>query len=153
MTNQSNVTTNHNLDTKNQLIRTIAHALKLAKFNIWLGWLAITVFVIFGTLSTLKSLNENVWVYYGFYVVPYVLIGIGIPVSLYHVFLMWRYQVIQATILVTMLCLAFGLFTVSTFMAMVAWFAMPYLFKVNLQKFLDFLLGKPYVEPKRKRRT
>ncbi|MDO5650669.1 MAG: hypothetical protein Q4G13_00845 [Moraxella sp.] len=121
------------------LIALIKNALSLAKISIYLGWTAIAIFIIFGTISTLKAVQGNAMIYFGFHYLPYILIGLSIPISLYHVFLLWRYQLVQATILMTMICLSVGLFTVSTFMAMVAWFAMPYLFKVSLAKFLGFL--------------
>ena len=93
-------------------------------------------------------------IYYAFHYLPYALIGLSIPITLYHVFLMYRYRIIQANILLIML--SFGLLlpvvalikyingdgiqaAMAVFLAMVAWFSMPYLLKVNIIRFLNFL--------------
>lgn len=70
---------------------------------------------------------------------------------------MYRYRIMQFMILVIMLgfgialpiaSLIFylkgdgGTGAMALFVAMIAWFAMPYLFKVNIKRFLNFLTAE-----------
>lgn len=117
-------------------------AKRLAVVSIVLGALAIVSFLVFGTLSSLRAFVGNRWVYMGFHYLPYALIGLSVPISLYHVFLSVRYRIIQARILMIMVMLGIGLLLVSPFMAMISWFSMPYLFRVNFERYLTFLKQK-----------
>lgn len=124
------------------LINRFTHAKKLSRLSIFLGYLAITAFLIFGTLSSLNAFASKTWVYIGLHYLPYLLIGLSVPISLYHVFLSVRYRIIQVRILMIMVMLGTGLLLVSPFMAMISWFAMPYLFRVNFERYLNFLKDK-----------
>lgn len=137
-----------------RLIALFTTAQKQTKIAIYLGYLAIVCFGVFGTLASMESFKDNMIIYWCFHYLPYILIGLSIPTSLYHTFLMYRYRIIQFMILVIMLgfgialplaSLIFyvkdnsGMGAMALFVAMIAWFAMPYLFKVNIKRFLDFL--------------
>lgn len=136
------------------LITLFANAQKQASLGVYLGYLAIIAFCVFGTLASMANFKDSTWIYWGFHYLPYALIGLSIPFSLYHAFLMARYRIMQFMILVIML--GFGLAlplasvifyfkgqtgnsSMSLFIAMIAWFAMPYLFRVNIKRFLQFL--------------
>lgn len=121
------------------LITLITHAIKLSQASIGLGLLAILCFLIFGTLASLERFRDNTPLYLAFYYLPYILIGLSIPISLYHVFLLYRYRLIQTGILIMVMLLALVLSVLVPFMGAVAWFAMPFLFKTNLNRFLNFL--------------
>lgn len=130
-------------------------AIRQANIGVYLGLLAIVCFCVFGTLASLPAFKDSGWVYYAFHYLPYVLIAITIPLSLYHSFLLMRYRVVDFSILLTVLLtgiamLGFALlhgllygadkvFFMALFLAMIAWFGMPYLFRVNFKKFLSFL--------------
>lgn len=130
-------------------------AIRQANFSVRLGMMAIVCFCVFGTLASLPAFKDSAWVYYAFHYLPYALIALTIPLSLYHSFLLMRYRVVDFSILFIMLvtglvtlglALIWGLwrgadrvFFMALFMAMIAWFGMPYLFRVNFKKFLSFL--------------
>lgn len=135
-----------------KLIGLIQNALSLTKISIGLGLLAVLCFIIFGTLASMANFANHTLIYYAFHYLPYILIGLSIPISLYHLFLLHRYRLLQFGILMMIIILAVGLFWLSTFMAFVAWFSIPYLAKVNLHRFLAFLKGDPVPE-RRKRKT
>lgn len=140
------------------LTNTFNHALTLAKFTVWLGILAVICFCVFGTLASMAHFKDSTVVYYAFHYLPYLLIAISIPISLYHLFLLHRYRIVDGIILLILLMVGLGLlafalisyaignasivFFMSLFLAMIAWFGMPFLIKVNLQKFLSFLQDK-----------
>lgn len=136
------------------LIQRINEAIKLSNISVYLGMLAIGCFCVFGTLASMASFKDSQLIYVAFHYLPYVLIGLSMPISLYHVFILARYRIVQSGILQLILAVGFGLllfalvmwlrqatimFFMSVFLAMVAWFAMPFLFRVNLKKFLKFL--------------
>lgn len=140
------------------LIARIQEAIKLAKISVYLGLLAILCFAVFGTLASLSIFKDSTLIYLAFHYLPYVLIGVSMPISLYHLFLLHRYRIVDTGILLMILLVGVGLlvftlgsyviggastgFFMSLFLAMIAWFGMPFLFKVNLQKFLKFLQEK-----------
>lgn len=136
------------------LICRIQEAIRLANISVYLGMSAIVCFCLFGTLASTSNFKDSQLIYIAFHYLPYVLIAFSIPISLYHVFILVRYRIVQQGILKLILALAFGLmffalamwikhettaFFMSVFLTMVAWFAMPFLFRVNLKKFLKFL--------------
>lgn len=137
-----------------RLIELFTNAQKLSQVSIYLGYLAIIAFCVFGTLASMASFRQSTLVYWAFHYLPYVLIGISVPISLYQAFLMFRYRIMQAFILTIVLltgvllplvALGFWLFGnvigafMSLFLAMIAWFAMPFLFRVNIKRYLNFL--------------
>lgn len=137
-----------------RLIALFAHAHRLASVSVWLSFLAILVFLVFGTLSSLAQFRQNGLIYALFYYVPYVLIGLTVPFSLYQAFLLYRYRIVQFYILSIVLltgfllpltALIFWLMGASVsalmtlFLALIAWFSMPFLFRVNLARYLNFL--------------
>lgn len=138
-----------------KIINHITNALKLANISIALGLLAVLSFLLFGTLASLNIFHADTAVYYAFHYLPYLLICFSIPISIYHAFLLMRYRIIDSVILLLVMCVGFllPLFAVvswltslnpinsfmSLFLAMIAWFSMPFLFRVNLIKFQNFL--------------
>lgn len=131
-----------------------SHAKQLGRISIWLGIAAIGVFCVFGTLASMASFHQSTVVYWMFYAVPYVLVALSVPISLYQAFLLYRYRVIDPKILMMVLMAGMGLVlmalgfwwmeqdisaTMTLFLAMIAWFAMPFLFGVNITRYLQFL--------------
>lgn len=148
-----------NSQTKHQqIIQLITQAIVLANISVYLGYGAIVCFCVFGTLASMATFKDSGVVYWAFHYLPYVLIGLSMPISLYHLFILGRYRIIQKSILKIILMMGVGLlafafamaikgwavaFYMSLFLAMVVWFGMPFLFRVNLKKFLDFLNHSP----------
>lgn len=144
------------------LITRTKEAIRLANISIYLGMVAIICFGVFGTLASMANFKDNTLIYCIFHYLPYVLIGFSIPLSLFHALFLHRYHIMQGGILATILLtavilVAFAIgvyalhgatttFFMSIFLAMVAWFAMPYVFRVNLKKFLNFLEDKQHSE-------
>ncbi|TWV82459.1 hypothetical protein [Moraxella sp. VT-16-12] len=140
---------------KQRLIALISHAIKLANISVYLGLMAVMAFCVFGTLASMASFKDSQLIYVAFHYLPYVLIGFSVPVSVYLWWLLSRYKVVQAGILLLILATGVGggiisavfyavdgvgtRFFMSVFLTMMAWFGMPYLFRVNLKKFLKFL--------------
>ena len=137
-----------------RLIALFTHAHRLANISVWLSFLAILVFVLFGTLSSMGQFRQNMLIYGLFYYLPYGLIALTVPMSLYQAFLLYRYRIVQFYILSIVLLTGFLLpltafvfwlmeayvsAAMTLFLAMVAWFAMPFLFRVNLVRYLNFL--------------
>lgn len=147
-------------DPNQALIDVFTHAKAQAQWAVYLGWVAIVCFCVFGTLASLARFADSQTVYWLFHYLPYVLVLLSVPTSLYHLFLMYRYRIIQANIL--MIMLSFGLLlplvaaikypsdpkqaAMALFLAVIAWFAMPYLLKVNITRFLNFLQKAPHKE-------
>ncbi len=140
--------------TNQRVVELIKDAIKLANISVYLGLLAVGCFCVFGTLASLANFKDNTLIYWAFHYLPYVLIGLSMPMSVYHVFILGRYHIIQKGILQMILAVGVGLlmfalamwlmdktvqFYMSLFLAMIAWFGMPFLFRVNLKKFLNFL--------------
>lgn len=123
-------------------------------FSIYLGYGALGCFGVFGTLASMAAFKDSNIIYWCFHYLPYILVGASAPFSLYHAFLMYRYRVMQFMILVIMLGLGVALPIASIilyakgnvfygwgalFFGVLAWFSMPYLFRVNIKRFLQFL--------------
>lgn len=139
----------------NTLITHTKEALRLANISVYLGIAAIVCFGVFGTLASMDQFKDSTLIYYAFHYLPYALVSLSIPISLLHALFLWRYRIMQEGILITIIGTAMGLvlfmlggyaingtdtaFFMSLFLAMIAWFAMPYVFRVNLRKFLNFL--------------
>ena len=103
----------------------------------------------------MAKFKDSILIYYAFHFLPYVLISLSIPLSLHHLFLLWRYRIIQLGIIMILLIIGLGsllitvilgiiqgagvAFFMSLFLTMISWFGMPFLFKVNFKKFLAFL--------------
>lgn len=144
-----------NTTAKSTIISIIRHALRLAQMSVALGIIAIACFIILGTLSSLNAYRDSALIYYLFHYLPYVLIGMSLPITLYHLFLFMRYRIVQPSIIKTLITVGIGslifvigvyliqgasmAFYMSGFLAMIAWLGMPYLLRVNLRKFLNFL--------------
>lgn len=145
-----------------QLILKIKNAISLANFSIFLGLAAIVCFCVFGTLASMAAFAGSSWVYYAFHYLPYALIALTMPISLYQAWLLLRYRIVDVSILLIVLLSGVGLLGfsgasfamsrtvagfMSLFLAMIAWFSMPFLFRVNLRKFLAFLQENPPAKP------
>lgn len=140
---------------RQRLIALISHAIKLSNIAVYLGIMAVAVFLIFGTLASLPAFKGSVLIYMAFHYLPYLLIGLSVPISGYLWLILVRYRIIQMGILHLMVGLGVGgmlisglfyaisgasvSFFMSVFLVMLVWFGMPYLFRVNLKKFLKFL--------------
>lgn len=137
------------------VITRIKEAITLTNLSVALGVLAIICFCIFGTLASMAKFKDSIIIYSLFHYLPYGLIGISIPISIYHLLLIGRYRILQRSIIAivsgsgigsVLITLSIGIwqgtsigFFMSVFLTMIIWFSMPFLFRVNLKKFLSHL--------------
>lgn len=128
-----------------KILRLIRHAQSLNRLSIYGIYGAIAVFLVFGTLQSLPQFKDNMFIYNCFYLLPYLLVGVTMPITLYVCFVLYRYRLSQASML--WLCLGvgvglliWGVFNVTLmWLAFSAWMGMAFLFRANLKRFFDFI--------------
>lgn len=120
----------------------IQWANKLNHLSIGLIYIAIVCFVLFGTLASLAKFKDSPMVYGLFHYLPYALIGLTIPASLFVALVLWRSRISDASILLVALLVAGLLFILSPFVAFCAWIGVAFMFKANLKRFYQFLQSK-----------
>lgn len=121
------------------VIDLIYQAKKINQFSIYMIYIAIGLFLIFGTLKSLPNFHDNTLIYQGFYYLPYGFIGLTIPLSCYIAFILYRYKISQTSMIITCLAVGFGLFLVSSYVAFASWIGVAFMFKANLTRFLKFI--------------
>lgn len=121
------------------VLNLIRQAQTLNKINIYLIYLAIIAFLIFGTLKSLPAFQQSELMYQLFHFVPYGLIGLSIPLSCYVAFILYRYRLSQPSMLALCIGVGFGLFAISSYVALASWIGVAFMFKANLTRFFNFI--------------
>lgn len=128
-------------------IKLLRDAQKINKLSILFIVLAIFAFVVFGTLASLKMFHGSGQMYWLFHYLPYILVGLTIPFTLYQAFLVYRYRLSQPSMLVTsvggaslllIVCLLFSLAD-WLWLAMAAWIGVAYWFQATFKRFFNFI--------------
>lgn len=131
-------------------IKLLRDAQKMNKLSILCIVLAIFAFVVFGTLASLKMFHGSKQMYWLFHYLPYILVGLTIPFTLYQAFLVYRYRLSQPSMLVTsvggaslllIVCLLFSL-SDWLWLAMSAWIGVAYWFQATFRRFFNFIEAK-----------
>ena len=131
-------------------IKLLRNAQKMNKLSILCIVLAIFAFVVFGTLASLKMFHGSKQMYWLFHYLPYILVGLTIPFTLYQAFLVYRYRLSQPSMLVTsvggaslllIVCLLFSL-SDWLWLAMSAWIGVAYWFQATFKRFFNFIEAK-----------
>lgn len=131
-------------------IKLLRDAQKMNKLSILCVVLAIFAFVVFGTLASLKMFHGSKQMYWLFHYLPYILVGLTIPFTLYQAFLVHRYRLSQPSMLVTsvggaslllIVCLLFSL-SDWLWLAMSAWIGVAYWFQATFKRFFNFIEAK-----------
>ena len=131
-------------------IKLLRDAQKMNKLSIVCIVLAIFAFVVFGTLASLKMFHGSKEMYWLFHYLPYILVGLTIPFTLYQAFLVYRYRLSQPSMLVTsvggaslllIVCLLFSL-SDWLWLAMSAWIGVAYWFQATFKRFFNFIEAK-----------
>ena len=125
----------------------IKEAQRLNQWAIYAIYVAIIAFVIFGTIASLQAFHDNQWLYWLFYYLPYILVGLTIPISLYNAFVLLRYRLSQPSMIAlgvgiaSILTLGSLLFSLSGYLwlGFSAWFGVAFLFRANFKRFFKFL--------------
>lgn len=122
-----------------QILALIRQAKQLNKISIYLIYLAIVAFLLFGTIKSLPQFQQSELLYQLFHFVPYTLIGLSIPLSCYVAFILYRYRLSQPSMLALCMGVGFGLFAISSYVAFASWIGVAFMFKANLKRFFDFI--------------
>lgn len=126
-------------------IARIKGAQQANKIAIYLIYAAIIAFIVFGTIASIKMFHDNQLLYQLFFNLPYALIYLTIPITLYDAFIIYRYRLNQAsmvrmTIGVSSIILIGGLlFADTAWLGLASWLGVAFLFKVSFKRFFDFL--------------
>lgn len=126
-------------------IARIKGAQRANQLAIYLIYAAIFAFVVFGTIASIKAFHDSQLLYQLFYNLPYALVALTIPVSLYNAFIIYRYRLNQAsmvimTIGVSSIVLLGGLlFADTAWLGLSCWVGVAFLFKVSFKRFFNFL--------------
>ena len=102
-------------------------------------YLAIAMFLLFGTLKSLSQFKDSHTIYTLFHTVPYTLLGLSIPLSCYVAFILYRYRLSQPSMLALCIGMGFLLFAISSYVALAAWIGVAFMFRANLNRFFTYL--------------
>lgn len=117
----------------------ICQAKTLNQLSIYLIYMAMACFVVFGTLASLPSLHDSSLVYGLFHYLPYALVGLGIPFNVFVAFVLYRYRLSQPSMIGLCLVVSLALFVISVYVALASWIGVAFLFRTNLGRFFQFL--------------
>ncbi|MEC5209727.1 hypothetical protein RCH20_000779 [Psychrobacter sp. PL15] len=123
----------------------IKGAQRANQIAVYLIYAAIFAFTVFGTIASIKMFHDNQLLYRLFFNLPYVLIALTIPITLYDAFIIYRYRLNQAsmvimTVGVSSIILVGGLlFADTAWLGLASWLGVAFLFKVSFKRFFDFL--------------
>ena len=128
-------------------IARIREAQKLNRVAIFLVCVALACFMFFGTLASVAYFRDSRLMYWLFHYLPYVLVGLSVPLSLYDAFIIHRYRLNQPSILLLSVGIASALLIVCLlwqlknwmWLGMASWIGVAFLFKANFKRFFNFL--------------
>ncbi len=126
-------------------IARIKGAQRANKIAVYLLYTAIVAFMVFGTIASIKMFHDNTLLYRLFFNLPYALIALTIPITLYDAFIIYRYRLSQASMVimsvgVSTIVLVGGLiFADTAWLGLSCWLGVAFLFKSNFKRFFDFL--------------
>lgn len=129
-------------------IARIKGAQRVNTIAIYLLYAAMVAFIIFGTIASIKAFHDNGLLYRLFFNLPYALIALTIPISLYDAFIIYRYRLSQQsmvimTIGVSSLVLIGGLlFADTAWLGLACWLGVAFLYQVSFKRFFTFLAEK-----------
>jgi len=136
-------------------IQRIRGAQKLNRLAIYAIYVAIVAFIIFGTIASMKAYRDSDVLYMLFYYLPYVLVGLTVPITLYNAFIILRYRLNQPSMvaisigLAVILTLVSLLFSLSgwLWLGISAWMGAAFLFSANFKRFFKFIDEHPQSMP------
>ena len=136
-------------------IARIREAQKLNRVAVILVCVALACFMFFGTLASVPAFRDSRLMYLLFHYLPYALVGLSIPLSLYDAFIIHRYRLNQPSILLLSVGIASTLLVVCLlwqlenwlWLAMASWIGVAFLFKANFKRFFNFLQEQSQKQP------
>ncbi|GAA0323848.1 hypothetical protein [Psychrobacter aestuarii] len=126
-------------------IARIEGARRANKIAIYLIYAAIAAFVVFGTIASLQSFHSSDVLYQLFYYLPYLLIALTIPLTVYDALVLYRYRLSQPSMIAlsvgvsTVLLIGGLLFASTAWLGLASWLGVAFLFQANFRRFFKFL--------------
>ena len=126
-------------------IARIRGAQRANQIAIYLIYAAILAFIVFGTIASIKMFHDNQLLYQLFYNLPYALVALTIPITLYDALVIYRYRLNQPSMIATSIgvstiILVGGLlFADTAWLGLSCWLGVAFLFKVTFKRFFNFL--------------
>ena len=126
-------------------IARIKSAQRANQIAVYLIYAAILSFMVFGTIASIKAFHDNQLLYQLFYNLPYALVALTIPITIYDALVIYRYRLNQPSMIamsigVSMVILLGGLlFADTAWLGLACWLGVAFLFKVSFKRFFNFL--------------
>ena len=126
-------------------IARIKGAQRVNQIAIYLIYAAIVAFMVFGTIASIKAFHDNQLLYQLFYNLPYALVALTIPITIYDALVIYRYRLNQPSMIamsigVSTIILVGGLlFADTAWLGLSCWLGVAFLFKVSFKRFFNFL--------------
>ena len=133
-------------------IASIKGAQQANKIAIYMIYAALVAFVVFGTIASIKVFHDNQLLYRLFYNLPFILVALTIPITLYDAFIIYRYRLSQSSMVImtigvsTVILLGGLLFADTAWLGLASWLGVAFLFKVSFKRFFDFLQAEEETE-------
>ena len=126
-------------------IARIKGAQRVNQIAIYLIYAAILAFMVFGTIASIKAFHDNQLLYQLFYNLPYALVALTIPITIYDALVIYRYRLNQPSMIAmsigvsTVILLGGLLFADTAWLGLSCWLGVAFLFKVSFKRFFNFL--------------
>ena len=126
-------------------IARIKGAQRANQLAIYLIYAAILAFMVFGTIASIKAFHDNQLLYQLFYNLPYALVALTIPITIYDALVIYRYRLNQPSMIAmsigvsTIILLGGLLFADTAWLGLSCWLGVAFLFKVSFKRFFNFL--------------
>ena len=101
--------------------------------------------MVFGTIASIKAFHDNQLLYQLFYNLPYALVALTIPITIYDALVVYRYRLNQPSMIamsigVSTIILVGGLiFADTAWLGLSCWLGVAFLFKESFKRFFNFL--------------
>ena len=126
-------------------IARIKGAQRVNQIAVYLIYAAIIAFMVFGTIASIKAFHDNQLLYQLFYNLPYALVALTIPITIYDALVIYRYRLNQPSMIAmsigvsTVILLGGLLFADTAWLGLACWLGVAFLFKVSFKRFFNFL--------------
>ena len=126
-------------------IARIKGAQRANQIAVYLIYAAILAFMVFGTIASIKAFHDNQLLYQLFYNLPYALVALTIPITIYDALVIYRYRLNQPSMIAmsigvsTVILLGGLLFADTAWLGLACWLGVAFLFKVRFKRFFNFL--------------
>jgi len=126
-------------------IARIKGAQRANQIAIYLIYAALLAFVVFGTIASIKAFHDNQLLYQLFYNLPYALVALTIPITVYDALVIYRYRLNQPSMIAlsigvsTIILIGGLLFADTVWLGLASWLGVAFLFKVTFKRFFNYL--------------